>query len=59
LKGRSSTELRIGEDGSFTLVSRLDAFPRGECANGSSIEKRQLHDAIDLYCKIAQGLKPS
>src|SRR5580704_16021165 len=23
------------------------------------IEKRQLHDAIDLYCKIAQGIKPS
>jgi acetylornithine deacetylase len=26
---------------------------------GEFIEKRQLHDAIDLYCKIAQGLKPS
>src|ERR1700723_550863 len=27
--------------------------------DGEFIEKRQLHDAIDLYCKIAQGLKPS
>jgi acetylornithine deacetylase len=26
---------------------------------GEFIEKRQLHDAIDLYCKIAQGLKTS
>jgi len=27
--------------------------------DGEFIEKRQLHDAIDLYCKIAQGLKSS
>jgi acetylornithine deacetylase len=26
---------------------------------GEFIEKRQLHDAIDVYCKMAQGLRPS